>query len=188
MKPSIVIIARLGGPVAEQIHELQRRYDPRMASELPPHLTLIGSSGLGPIAVRTPVAVLRDALAPVAARTASMSLLFGAPIRFMQSNVVVLPLDPHGALRVLHDDVAEALRAVRIDAEPARFTFTPHCTLNLYRELPATELRELLAVRISDPVEIDRLAAYRATNAMRTEELFSFPLSERAQRDIRAPS
>jgi 2'-5' RNA ligase len=177
MKPSIVIIAHLTGIVADRIHELQQRFDPRMAGELPPHVTLIGSSGLGPIAVRTSPDVLRDALAPVASRTSPMSLVFDPPKRFMQSDVVVLPLDPHGPLRALHDGMVEELRAAKIVAEPARFTFTPHCTLSLYRELPPPALRDVLAVRLADPVEIRSIAAYRARNPMRSEELFALDLS-----------
>jgi hypothetical protein len=48
--------------------------------------------------------------------------------------------------------------------------------LNLYRELPAAELRELLAVRIEDPVFIDAIQAYRATGLVGTDMLFSLPL------------
>jgi hypothetical protein len=59
VKPGIVVIAELSGSVAERIHEVQERYDPRMAAELPPHLTLIGSSGMGPISVHTSPETLR---------------------------------------------------------------------------------------------------------------------------------
>jgi len=69
VKPGIVVIAQLSGAVAQRIHEVQQRYDPRMAGELPPHLTLIGSSGMGPISVRTPPETLREALMPVAQAT-----------------------------------------------------------------------------------------------------------------------
>ena len=132
---------------------------------------------MGPLAVRTDPELLRAALAPVAAETAPMTLRFDAPMRFMQSEVVVLPLDPHGPLRPLHEQMVERIRDAGIVAERARFTFTPHCTLNLYRELPPATLRELLAVRIDEPVTIERIQAYRALNASRTEELFSLELS-----------
>ena len=179
VKPSIVVIATLTGPAAAEIHEIQRRYDPRMAAELPPHVTLIGSSGLGPISVRTDPDALREAIAPIAARTAPMTLRFDPPMRFMQSNVVVLPLDPNGPLRALHEQIAERIRAAGISAERARFTFTPHCTLSFYRELPAATVRELLAVRIDGEVAVERVHAYRATNPSRTEELFALDLGEK---------
>ena len=177
MKPGIVVIAELTGAVADRIHEVQQQYDPRMAAELPPHLTLIGSSGMGPISVRTSPEVLREALLPVAKAVAPMTLQFGAPMQFMQSDVLVLPVDPNGPVRALHETMAKRIRAARIVAERPRFTFTPHCTLNLYRELPVEEVRELLAMRFEEPFVVDTIRAYRATGPRGTELLFALQLS-----------
>src|SRR5256885_2232405 len=163
MKPSIVVIAELSGPVATRIHEIQSKFDPRMAAELPPHVTLIGSSGMGPISVRTAPERLLEALRPVAAATDPMRLRFDPPMRFMQSDVVVLPLDPHGPLRALHEAMAARIREAGIVSERPRFTFTPHCTLSFYRELPAAALRELLTIRVDDEAAVNRIHAYRAT-------------------------
>ena len=64
----------------------------------------------------------------------------------MQTQIVVLPLDPHGPLRTLHERIKTAgFRAAR-----PRFYFTPHVTLNLYRELPQELLSALLAERFDD--------------------------------------
>ncbi len=172
MKPGIVILAELSGPAAERVHEIQQRYDPRMANELPPHITLAGSSGMGPIDVETPVQELRGKLEPIARETQPLIVHFEPPHRFMQTNLVVLPLDPHGPVRHLH----ERIRGAGLRYEPARFTFTPHCTLNFYRELPAQELRELLAVRVREPVTIDRIDCYRTVDLTRTEKLLELTL------------
>jgi 2'-5' RNA ligase len=177
VKAGIVVVAAFTGPVAQRVHEIQERFDPRMAAELPPHLTLIGSSGMGPISVRTSPETLRSAMLPVAESISPMVLRFDPPMRFMQSDVVVLPLDPNGPVRALHERLAERIRAAGIITARARFTFTPHCTLSFYRELPAAAFRELLTVRIDDPVSIDGIQAYRATGPAGTEELFSLPLT-----------
>jgi 2'-5' RNA ligase len=177
VKPGIVVIAELTGAVAKRIEAVQQRYDPRMAAELPPHLTLIGSSGMGPISVRTSPEPLREALLPATEATPPMTLRFEPPIRFMQSEIVVLPLDPNGPVRALHEAMADRIRAAHIVAERARFTFTPHCTLNLYRELPEHALRELLAMRFEEPVVVDSIQAYRATGPAGTERLFTLPLT-----------
>jgi 2'-5' RNA ligase len=178
VKPGIVVIAELSGAVAERIHEVQERYDPRMAAELPPHLTLIGSSGMGPISVRTSPEALREALLPVSQSTPPLTLEFDHPIRFMQSNVVVLPLDPNGPVRALHEAMAERIRAAHIVTERARFTFTPHCTLNLYRELPERAVKELLGVRFDDPVLVEEIQAYRASGPTGTNKLFGLGLGQ----------
>jgi 2'-5' RNA ligase len=135
------------------VHAIQRRYDPKLAAVHPPHLTLTGSSGLGPITPGTPIEELRRRLAPVAAAMSPLTLPFGAPQRFMQTNVVSLPLDPHGPIRALHDRIGRC----GLPFGPSRFTFTPHVTLNLYRTLEPEAIRELLAVRMREPAIIDRI-------------------------------
>jgi 2'-5' RNA ligase len=150
----LYVVAELQGSVAERIMEIQREFDPKLARFLSPHVTIAGSSGMGPIRPDVPVAELKARLEPVAASIAPMTLRFERPMRFMQTTVVVLPLSPNGPLRALH----EAIKASGLPYAQPRFSFSPHATLSLYRELtPATE-RRLLAVRIDEPVVIDRFA------------------------------
>jgi 2'-5' RNA ligase len=172
VKAGIVILSELHGPVRERILAIQQRFDPKLARMLPPHVTITGSSGIGPIAARTTVAELRKALEPVALETPPMELPVLRPMRFMQSQVVVLPMDPHGAIRELHDRIQRS----GLRYEQPRFTFTPHITLNLFRELPDDELRELLAVRIDETVVIDRIAAYRTENITGTRRMIELTL------------
>ena len=58
----IFITTELEGALAGRIRTVQERHDPKLAKELPPHLTLVGSSGTGPISPDTPVAALRKAV------------------------------------------------------------------------------------------------------------------------------
>jgi 2'-5' RNA ligase len=164
-------MAELSGPVADRIHELQLRFDPRMAAELPPHITLGGSSGMGPFPASTTDEDLQIKLTPVARETLPFDVRFQPPMRFMQSNVVVLPIEPHGAIRALH----ERIKSSGLLYEPPRFTFTPHCTLSFYPELSRDRLRELLAVRIDDPVTVDSIQAHRAIE-LRTRKVLDLPL------------
>ncbi|HET7132809.1 MAG TPA: 2'-5' RNA ligase family protein, partial [Gammaproteobacteria bacterium] len=143
----IFVLAELDGPVAERIRAMQQRFDPKLAAEAPPHVTLIGSSGAGPIPEVTSIELLREAIIPIAAETAPIALTFGAPMRFLQREIVVLPLDPHGPLRALH----ERLKESGIPYLPARWPFTPHCTLSMYPTLTPETLRPLLAQREREP-------------------------------------
>jgi len=173
VKPGIVVIANVGGEAGERIAALQKRFDPRLAAELPPHVTLAGSSGMGPIDVQTPLDQLRGALEPVAADTPPMTLRFERPHRFMQTDLVVLPLDPHGPVRALH----ERIKTSGLRYAPPRFAFTPHCTLNFYRELPAADLRAVLAERVDEPFVLDRITAYRTMSLTRTELMLELELT-----------
>jgi hypothetical protein len=85
---------------------------------------------------------------------------------------VVLPIDPNGPIRTLH----ERIKSSGLSFERARFTFTPHCTLSFYPELPRKRLAELLRVRIDEPVWIDAIQAYRAANVMRPEKVLHLKL------------
>lgn len=173
MKSGIIIIVPLESPLRERVLALQRRFDPKLAATQPPHVTIAGSSGMGPISTKTTLAELRSALEPIARTTAPLSLALGAPVRFMQSNVVVMPLDPHGALRVLHDRI----KAAGLLAEQPRFTFTPHVTLNFFPEPAPALLREMLATRIEEPVVVRRLQCHETLDLTRTRQVLELELT-----------
>jgi 2'-5' RNA ligase len=172
-KSGIFIIAPIGGEIGERIAEVQRKHDPRIVKLGPPHLTVAGSSGAGPIASNTTVDELRERLEPIASSTAPIDLRFGRPTRFMQTEIVVLPLDPHGPLRTLHERIkTSGLRMAR-----PRFFFTPHVTLSLYRELPREVLASLLAARFDEPVTIDRIEAHLTRDTGESKHLITLPLT-----------
>lgn len=173
MKPGLVVISELHGDLAEQVLAIQREFDSRMAAELPPHITITGSSGMGPIAPTTTDADIRAALEPVAESTPPIIVRLEPPMRFMQSTVVVMPIDPNGAIRALH----EKIKLSGLSYEEPRFTFTPHLTLSFYPELPRERLRELLRFRITQPLILDSIQAYRAVDLTRTTKVVDLPLS-----------
>jgi 2'-5' RNA ligase len=173
MKSGIIIIAPLEPPLRERVLALQQRFDPRLAASQPPHLTVAGSSGMGPISTKTTLDELRTALEPIARTTAPMSLQFQAPVRFMQTNVVVLPFDPHGAIRELHDRI----KTSGLLYERPRFTFTPHVTLNFFPEPTPENLRAMMAVRIEEPVVLRRIQCHETLDLTRTRLLLELELT-----------
>lgn len=170
----IFIIAEIGGEAGRQISEINRRFDPRLARYKAPHVTLAGSSGAGPILPSVTREQLLEKLGPIASSTAPLSLRFGAPLRFMQTEIVVLPLDPHGPLRVLHDRITTC----GLQFQRARFTFSPHCTLSLYPTLTRDAERELLATRVRDPAIIDRITVYQTLDPQPSRLLLDLPLAD----------
>lgn len=168
----IFVLAELPGAVGAAVRAIQERFDPKLARLTPPHVTIVGSSGVGAIPSDTPVARIRDALEPIAADTAPLRLQFGAPVRFMQTDIISLPLDPHGPLRTLHERIATS----GLPFKPSRFLFTPHCTLNFYRTLTRETERALLAVRVPAPVEVQRLQVYLTRDPQPARRLFELEL------------
>lgn len=173
MANGIFLVSELEGALRERIHAIQHRHDPKLARALPPHVTITGSSGVGPIAPDVTASRLREALEPIAQSTAPIIAHAGPPIRFMQTNTVVLPLDPHGPLRTLHERIAQS----GLPFAQARFFFTPHVTLSLYPSLAAAQLRELMAVRLEEPIVIDRIQAYAAEEPMPPRRLLELELT-----------
>src|SRR5690606_23123153 len=90
----IFVLAPIGGAAGSRIAELQARYDRKLARTGTPHVTIIGSSGAGPIVPGTTTAQLRAAIEPLASVTPPLELHFDPPERFLQTNIVSLPLDP----------------------------------------------------------------------------------------------
>lgn len=176
MEPAgIFVIAEIGGAAGDRIRDINERYDPRLARYKAPHVTIAGSSGVGPIPGPPVGGVneLREKLEPVTSNTAPLTLRFGPPLRFLQTEIIVLPLDPHGALRELHDRIATS----GVTFQPARFTFSPHCTLSLYPTLTRNSERELLAMRVTEPVLIDRITLYQTLDPQPSRKLLELMLT-----------
>lgn len=173
MKPGIIVMTELRGALADRIRAIQERVDPRMLRELPPHVTIAGSSGMGPISAATTDDMVAEALERVAREIAPFDVRLQPPMQFMQSNVVVMQIDPNGPIRALH----ERIKLSGLSYEQPRFTFTPHLTLSFYPELSRDRLRELLRVRIDEPVPIDSIQAWRAVDLTRTRKIFDMALS-----------
>lgn len=178
MQPNgIFIIAELDGEAGRRIRAINEKYDPRLARYKAPHVTITGSSGVGPIPASVSIEELREKLTPISSTTDPLTLSFGAPIRFMQTEIVVLPLEPHGPLRILHDRIATS----GLPFQSARFTFSPHCTLSLYPTLTRDAERELLAVRIDEPAVIGRLIVYHTMDPQPAKKLLELTLGRQSE-------
>jgi 2'-5' RNA ligase len=128
---------------------------------------------MGPIDVATPLDELRARLEPIARDTPPLVLAFGHPIRFMQTNIVVLPLNPHGPLRALH----ERIKASGLRFDRPRFSFTPHVTLSFYPEHPSDRFRELLSLRVPEPADVEAIQVYNTRQDKASKKLFELPLT-----------
>jgi len=173
----IFILAELPGEVADRVREINERYDPRLARYKPPHLTLTGSSGAGPIPPSVSVEDIRKRLEPITSDTSPITVSFQAPQRFMQTDIIVLPIEPHGALRLLHDRIITS----GLPFTRARYTFSPHSTLSLYQSLDAKAIRELLKTRLPEPFVISAIQVYHTRDPQPSRKLLELPLSGASQ-------
>jgi 2'-5' RNA ligase len=175
----IFILAELPAEIADQVRAINERYDLKLSRYKPPHLTLTGSSGAGPIPPSVSVEQMREKLEPITSDTAPITLSFQPPQRFMQTNIIVLPLDPHGPLRRLHDRVITS----GLPFTRARYTFSPHSTLSLYQSLDEKAIRELLKTRIPEPFVISAIQVYHTRDPQPSRKLLELPLTGGSQKD-----
>jgi hypothetical protein len=175
----IFILAELTGEIGKRIRAINERYDPRLARYRPPHITLTGSSGAGPLPAFVSTDEIRGKLEPITTSTAPVTASFLPPQRFMQTDIIVLPLDPHGPLRVLHDRIITS----GLPFGRARYTFSPHCTLSLYQTLDADSRRELLRTRIPEPFVISAIQLYHTRDPQPSRKLLELPLTGEPKRD-----
>jgi 2'-5' RNA ligase len=122
---------------------------------------------------------MREKLEPITSSTEPMTVSFLPPQRFMQTDIIVLPLDPHGPLRVLHDRIITS----GLPFGRARYTFSPHCTLSLYQTLDANSRRELLKTRISEPFVINAIQLYHTRDPQPSRKLLELPLTGESEKD-----
>ncbi|MDQ3672927.1 MAG: 2'-5' RNA ligase family protein [Gemmatimonadota bacterium] len=174
----IFVLAELTGEVAEKIRRINERFDPRLARYKPPHVTLTGSSGAGPIPPFVSAEEIRAKLEPVTSAIAPITAAFLPPQRFMQTDIIVLPLDSHGPLRALHDGIITS----GIPFARARYTFSPHCTLSLYQTLDADSRRELLKTRIEESFVISAIQFYLSRDPQPSRKLLELPLTGESEK------
>jgi 2'-5' RNA ligase len=175
----IFILAELPVEIADRVRAINERYDPRLSRYKPPHLTLTGSSGAGPIPPSVSVDEMREKLEPITRDTAPITLSFQPAQRFMQTNIIVLPLDPHGPLRMLHDRIITS----GLPFTRARYTFSPHSTLSLYQSLDGKTISELLKTRIPEPFVINAIQLYHTRDPQPSRKLLELPLTGGSQKD-----
>lgn len=169
---SFVLVPVLGEAGAA-LDAMRRTHDPKLANSNAPHLSLIGSSGAGPILTSLDHAEVRTALDAVAERIAPFTVSAGLPMRFPGTDIVSFELDPHGPLRVLH----EAVKASGLRFGPVRFPFSPHLTISFYRTLDRAMERALLRLRLDAPITIDRLELSRTNDPQPPSTLLTVPLT-----------
>ncbi len=175
----IFILAELPGEIGERVRAINERYDPKLARYKPPHITLTGSSGAGPIPPSVSVEDMRAKIEPIAAASPPLTLSFQLPQRFMQTDIIALPISAHGPIRLLHDRlITSGLPFTR-----ARYTFSPHCTLSLYQSLDPKSIRELLKTRIPEPFVISAIQLYHTRDPQPSRKLLELALTGGSKKD-----
>lgn len=150
------IVLELPEPVAGQIGRVQRRFGYAQDSQLPVHVTLAGSNGLGEVQLEDESVAALSVLDVIGKATAPITASFGGAIRFPGTDTFALTLVDDGRTIALHRMIAES--GLSFGAMP--FPFTPHCTLTSGMPRTTEETEELLATLVPGTFVLDSLSAY----------------------------
>ena len=172
---SFVLVPVLG-EAREQLDAMRRAADPKLAAANSPHLSLIGSSGAGPILSDHSPEHVRACLDAAVRDLPPFTIAAGMPTRFPGTDIVSFELDPHGLLRALH----ERVKGSGLRFGPVRFPFSPHLTISFYRTLDRAAERRLLALRLDAPIVVDRLELSRTNDPQPPDTEFTVMLGGRA--------
>ncbi len=92
----------------------------------------------------------------------------------MTTDIVVLPVDPHGPLRALH----EAIACSGLTFERSRHQFSPHCTMSFYKTLTPSVERRLMTTRVDEPTTIDRIQFYISVDLVESRKVLELELGK----------
>lgn len=149
-------------PVASELIAIRRSQRDDYRAALPAEITVAGSSGLGELAAGQDPSKVFRLIDAVAARTPAIPASFGPVIRFPGTDIFVLLLanEADRRIRELHSELA----VVGIEYRPARFDFTPHCTLRSRSPVTDSEAGALLSLRVPDSFVLDTLSIYEVSS------------------------
>jgi 2'-5' RNA ligase len=137
MENASYIVLEIPPVVGEIIHDIRRRYDPRMA-RLPIEITVAGSSGVGLLSAGQDDAFVHAAIQDVARHHLPLTTSFTAISSFPGTTIHWLrPADPEPFQRI---QIALVTAGLKFDAH--KFGYTPHCTLST-GELTTTQQANL---------------------------------------------
>jgi 2'-5' RNA ligase len=156
------IVVNLPSPVADDIREIRRRFDPERA-DMSAEITLAGSGGLGTVMDgQSPETVFAE-VDRIAAKMQPFEAEFSELSRFPATGIcyyIVRPAVPFVELQKMLADSA-------IVFNPCPFTYIPHCTLILHEDEQELKLRELRSLPIPNAkFMIDTVSVYRLNEAM----------------------
>jgi 2'-5' RNA ligase len=142
-KAPTYIVLDLPPPIKEWVSAVRSRFDAYQA-QLPPEITVAGSSGLGVLSENQDAEFVFRAVEKVALEFLPIHTAFVSIERF--PNVPIFWLKPRD--RAPFDILHQALTVAGIKFCPSPFPFNPHCTISSTVEHCDERVRELLELSV----------------------------------------
>src|ERR1700677_360348 len=150
------IVAEKPEPIRTEIQSLRDAFATPTAA-LPVEITLLGSSGVGPIPIGTPVALIQEQMQLLFSKVSPWKVAFSGIRIFPNTSIAYLaPFD-----RSRFDFLHNLCRDSALPSSPSRFPYNPHCTLRAGGALTPDQLSDILSHQFPKSIfEIDTISVY----------------------------
>lgn len=150
------IVAEIPEPVRSEIQSI-RDFFATPTATLPVEITLLGSSGIGPIQAGVPVKVIEEQIERLCSTVSPWKVSFSEIRVFPNTSIAYLAPSDRSGFDFLHNLCRES----KLPAYPSRFPYNPHCTLRAGEALTPDQLADILRHPFPNSVfEIDTISVY----------------------------
>jgi len=151
------ILFELPETITGLVNGFRKRFDPSR-SGLNAEVSIIGSSGAGPVSPGQPPQKVFGEIDRIAGKLNSFQAGFNAVDSFPGTGIYFFTMTEEGIFRRIH----QLFREAEIQYLPSPFPYCPHCTLTLFEKpLPAAAIWEITALPVpKERFEIDNISVY----------------------------
>jgi 2'-5' RNA ligase len=151
------IVLDLPQPESAAITQIRRHFDGYMA-ELPPEITVAGSSGLGVLSSQQSHQVVFTLIERICDSVAPIKTAFTSIERFPNTQIFWLKPHDREPLDLLHN----VLRSSGISFDPSPFPYNPHCTISAQAALTAIQEKQIMeCVYPKGEFSLDAISMYQ---------------------------
>ena len=144
-----------------------RRRDPDWRGDpVPPHITVIGSNGVGAFSAGQDLTRVRATIERIAAATSPLTVELGAVERFPNSDVFAFRLVDDRGVRELHGRIVDS----GLDLEPSPWPFEPHVTV--WPRPTTGDAATIADAKVSGTFVLDSIAIYREATSRSAQRTF----------------
>lgn len=151
------VVMELPYPIRERVQRLRDCFDPVLANNIPPEITVAGSSGVGPIAPGQDGRKILKSLASIAHQWQPFRAELGPVRQFPNSTVYAFSVKDEEPFYRFH----RALLATGIRFKPSEYPFSPHCSLHIWGKLPKKAHQRISSCSVKGEFLIDSFALYQ---------------------------
>jgi len=150
------IVLELPEPISSTIHSIRAELGDDFQASMPNEITIVGSSGVGPVAQDQDPDEFFKAINEIAASTPPITVSFDKVHRFPGTDIVVMKLLDDSLIRSLHQRFVES----GIKFQDTDFAYEPHCTLRSKSPLTDHEMEKLSKLKIEGNFTLHTLSVY----------------------------